>query len=574
MSWSIFLCDRQWQIKKILHESSHLPIHLGDNLKSFMTDSHKLDAVDDLVAMKQNMLELHPIHSDKKITAFMYTYPKYFVVILSFLENLGELADLEKDCIEARSWADQNLQIPYGDEYYEIQMMNNQLVNSERALVKNNERLKRAMKEIQKANDTISILERDDLTGLYRINAFEKRGQQLLSQKSDTSFDLIVLNLARFRVVKEFFGEKSGDQLLQKLAIFLIGLTPYEQALFARGASSTFYILMPSRYRFYESLEKKLAVFFEQYPLPNHIQARMGVAHRNKGDDISIKTLGDRAMLALDFAQNENGASTVFYDQQLQEQITDNHRILDGIQEAIVGRELKMYLQQKVDMESGAVIGAEGLIRWQHPEWGMIAPGKFIPLLEREDAIYEVDKYIWEEACKMLKRRADLGKKALPISVNIARNDLYRTDLIPTLTNLVKKYNISPALLHLEILERSYVKDSDMVLKKVNAFRKLGFVIEMDDFGTGESSLSLLSEMPVDILKLDRSFLIKALSDERRTAVIRCIIQLAKTLQLGVIAEGVENAEQADMLQSLGCRFAQGFYYSKPAPAEEFVEVE
>lgn len=158
MSWSIFLCDRQWQIKKILHESSHLPIHLGDNLKSFMTDSHKLDAVDDLVAMKQNMLELHPIHSDKKITAFMYTYPKYFVVILSFLENLGELADLEKDCIEARSWADRNLQIPYGDEYYEIQMMNNQLVNSERALVKNNERLKRAMKEIQKANDTISIL--------------------------------------------------------------------------------------------------------------------------------------------------------------------------------------------------------------------------------------------------------------------------------------------------------------------------------------------------------------------------------------------------------------------------------
>ena len=204
----------------------------------------------------------------------------------------------------------------------------------------------------------------------------------------------------------------------------------------------------------------------------------------------------------------------------------------------------------------------------------MIAPGKFIPLLEREDAIYEVDKYIWEEACKMLKRRADLGKKALPISVNIARNDLYLTDLIPTLTNLVKKYSISPSLLHLEILERSYVKDSDMVLKKVNAFRELGFVIEMDDFGTGESSLSLLSEMPVDILKLDRSFLIKALSDERRTAVIRCIIQLAKTLQLGVIAEGVENEEQADLLQSLGCRFAQGFYYSKPAPAEEFVEVE
>ena len=574
MSWSVFLCDRQWKVHRILRASRHLPIHVGDNLKSFMADADKLDAVEDFEASRQNMLQLHPVHSDTKVTALMYTYPKYFMVVLSFVDNLNELTGLEEECVKARSWADCHLQIPYQDEYYEIQQMNNQLVNSERALMKTNQRLKRAMEEIQRANDTISALERDDLTGLYWLHSLEKKGQDLLDAHPDRTYQMIVLSLSRFRMIKEFFGEKAGDQMMQKLSVFLIGLAPKAESLLARGTSSILYILVPAESAMYQSLERRLPEFFLQYPLPNHIQAHMGVAERKGGETISFNTLCERAMLALEFAQNRQDISVVFYDRSLQERIADNHRILDGIQEAIMGRELKMYLQQKVDMKTGEVVGAEGLIRWEHPEWGMISPGQFIPLLEREDSIYDVDQYIWEEACKVLRQRADLGKKPLPISVNIARNDLYRSNLFDTLKSLVKKYDVPPQLLHLEILERSYVKDFDVVLQKVQEFRKEGFVIEMDDFGTGESSLSLLTEMPVDVLKLDRSFLIKALTDKRRTAVIRCIIQLAETLDLGVIAEGVENNEQAQLLLSLGCQYAQGFYYHKPEPAEHFVAVD
>ena len=574
MSWSVFLCDRQWKVHRILRESAHLPIQVGDNLKSYMADADKLNAVEDFEASSENMLQLQPVHSDKKITALMYTYPKYFVVVLSLVENLNEVTGLEEECVKARAWADCHLQIPYGDTYYEIQQMNNQLVNSERALMKTNQRLKRAMEEIQRANDTISVLERDELTGLYRLNSFEKKGQALLTAHPEGRYHLIVLNLSRFRVINEFFGKKAGDQLLQKLAVFLIGLAPKTNCLLARGASATFYLLVPSDSSLYQKLGRQLPEFFSQYPLPNHIQAHMGVAEREAGEDVSLSNLCERAMLALDFAQNRPDVSVVFYNRSLQDQIADNHRILDGIQEAIVGRELKMYLQQKVDMTTGEVVGAEGLIRWEHPVRGMISPAQFIPLLEREDSIYEVDQYIWEEACKVLHQRAQMGKKELPISVNIARNDLYRSNLLDTLKNLVKKYNVSPHLLHLEILERSYVKDFDVVLQKVQDFRKEGFVIEMDDFGTGESSLSLLSEMPVDILKLDRSFLIKALTDSRRSAVIQCIIQLAQTLELGVIAEGVENNEQAELLMSLGCRYAQGFYYSKPQPSDTFLAVD
>ena len=574
MSWSVFLCDRKWNVRKVLHESGHLPIQIGDNLTSFVTDANPLKCVEDLAKSRQNLLHLRSLHDHKNITAFMYTYPKYFVVILSYVDSLSELEHIENERVEAQSWADKHLQIPYHDEYYEIQQINNQLINSERALVKNNQRLKRAMEDVQKANDTISILERDDLTGFYRLPAFEKRAEEILQLHLEKSYQLIVLNLSRFRVIKEFFGEKAGNQLLQKLALFMVGLLPTNQVLFGRGSSITLYMLVSSEHHVCDMLEEKLKTFFEEYPLPNHILAHMGVAERKAGEAVSVQSLCDKALLALDLAQNQRNTAALFYDHKLKEQIADNHLILDGIQEAIVGRQLQLYLQPKVDMVTGQVIGAEGLVRWQHPTKGMISPGVFIPLLEREDLIYEVDQYIWEEACKVLHQRMRLGKRALPISVNIARNDLYRPDLLQVLQNLVTKYQVSASLLHLEILERSYVKDSDMVLQKVQEFRKLGFVIEMDDFGTGESSLSLLADMPVDLLKLDRSFLSKALTDSKRAAVIGCIIQLAQTLDLGILAEGVENQEEAKLLQSLGCRYAQGFFYSRPAPAEAFVALE
>ena len=213
-------------------------------------------------------------------------------------------------------------------------------------------------------------------------------------------------------------------------------------------------------------------------------------------------------------------------------------------------------------------------MRWIHPELGFIAPDRFIPLLERADLIYEVDKFIWEEACKILHERRLRGLHKLPISVNVARNDLYEKTLVEDLKGLIAKYELKPQDLRLEILERAYVKNSRRSFQILTELRSVGFIIEMDDFGIEESSLSMLAEMPFDILKLDRHFLVKALSNERYVEVMRFIIQMGHSLQMEIIAEGVENEEHASLLLSLGCRYAQGYYYCKPQPAKFFLDVQ
>lgn len=250
-----------------------------------------------------------------------------------------------------------------------------------------------------------------------------------------------------------------------------------------------------------------------------------------------------------------------------------NHKLFDSVQSALGNNEIHLYLQPKVDMTTQQVIGAEALIRWIHPEYGFISPGLFIPILEKEGHIYEVDKFIWEEACKILHTRKMQGLSSLPISVNVARADLYQGDLTDVLTNLLKKYNLEASDLHLEIIERAYVDDSSNINRVLSKLRELGFFIEMDDFGIGESSLSMVADMPVDCLKLDRQFLLFELSDKRHIEVIRFIINLANALDMGIIAEGVETQEQADFLISMGCRYAQGFYYYRPEEAKKFLEI-
>ena len=239
------------------------------------------------------------------------------------------------------------------------------------------------------------------------------------------------------------------------------------------------------------------------------------------------------------------------------------------MQDALDNREYRLYLQPKIDMTTGKMIGAEALIRWISPEMGFIPPDKFIPSLEKEGRIYPVDQYIWGEACRFLRERKNLGLSPITVSVNLARADLYQSDLPEVLENLLRKYDLHPQELHLEIIERDYTGDTRHMSGILDTLKKQGFTIEMDDFGVGESSLAMAAEMPVDILKLDRQFLVANLNSERHVAVIRLILNLAKTLGMKVIAEGVETREQVELLLSLGCRYAQGYVYGKPEPAEK-----
>ncbi len=573
MSQSIFLCDRTWRISQVLHQSTRYTVYEGDNLRDLTLDASELDPVEDFESARQSIIFIRIDDRDEATPTLIYTYPEYFLVVLAFLEEPKDFKAFMDCCIRSLSWADENLKAPYENDFYRLQVLNNQLVNQERVLMKTNQRLNRLLNDVRSANDTIALLERDSLTELYWRSAFLKKADERFIAEPERAFHMITLDLVRFRLVNEIFGRKAGDRMLQQLAMFIVGLDTENEGLFARASSTVFYVLMPKEREFYRTMEAELPHFFENYPLPNHVKSHIGVAERNQAEGLTAEQLSDRARIALETVKKQGEASVVFYDCSMKKKLMQDHQLLDMAPEAVKAGQFRMYLQPKVDMGDGHVVGAEALIRWVHPELGLIPPMNFIPLLETEGFIYEVDKYIWAKAAEMLHERKVRGRPPRPISVNVARNDLYQKDLVDVLAGLLTTYQIEAPLLHLEILERSYVEDMKTVLPVLEELRRRGFVIEMDDFGTGESSLSMLADMPVDILKLDRSFIMRALQDQRHTEVIRGIVHMAKVLSLGIIAEGVENEEQRKLLLSLDCHYAQGFYYGRPEPADFFLEI-
>lgn len=565
MKQYIFVCDSEWKMKRLLDGESGL-LHPGTNLKTIISDPDKLDAIETVERQSVIMLQLH--EKNEPFTAVIHHYTQCYLVFLVQITSQNEFSSFAETYMRWTSWADENLNQLYQDEYFQIQQMNNQLINTQRSLMKANRKLQEALQEVRAANDTIAVLEQDELTGFYRAAAFYRRCDELLAEKK-TAFDMIVLDINRFKLINEVFGRKAGDTLLGRIALFLMGIPDAEQGIFARISADTFCILIPSGLYFYERLKKELPGFTDSYPLPIRVQVRIGV-YTAEEEPIPAEQICDRVRLALDLARTRGESGIAFYDQKLHQKLIRENEILDGIDDALKNHEFQVYLQRKVDIATGIIIGAEALVRWIHPEKGMIPPNDFIPLLEKEGYVYAVDCYIWEETCRLLKMRRDAGLPVVPISVNVARGDLYEKDLLDVLDRMLEKYEIDPQMLRLEIIERAYARDSEYIFQVLTKLKERGFLIEMDDFGMGESSLSMVAGMPVDVLKLDRCFLIANLNDKRHIEVIRFIVNLAGMLEMRIIAEGVETQEQAELLLEMGCPYAQGYYYGRPQPAEDF----
>ena len=572
MKQCIFICDKKWNIEEILDGSWKLPVEADRKLTSLITKPAILESNEDLEVHKQNVAILHFYDVEQDIPAIICTFPKGYLLFLVSIQSQENFLNFTDSYMRCLAWADKNLEALYTDEYSQIQKMNNQLINSQRSLMKTNHRLKQVLDEVRTANNTIALLEQDELTELYCSSAFYSNARKKLDDNPDIEYDILVFDIRNFKMINEIFGRKTADHLLQALALFLYGLDEEGEGIMARVPADIFYILMPQRLHFHEVLEREVSAFFRTYPLPFHLQAQVSV-YPVEDRQIAVEQMCDRAKMALQSGSLQSEVEVVFYNESLHEKLVSQNKLLDSVQDAIKNKEFRLYLQSKVNMLTGEVVGAEALIRWIHPQIGFISPGEFIPLLEKEGHIYEVDKFIWEEACKVLKERKDKGLKELPISVNVARGDFYEEDLCDFLKNLIHTYELKPEQLHLEIIERAYVTDSDNIFRVLTELREAGFCIEMDDFGIGESSLSMLAEMPVNVLKLDRKFIVAGLDDKRHIEVIRCIINLAKVLDINVISEGVETQEQANLLLSLGCILAQGFFYAKPEPGEYFTEI-
>lgn len=413
--------------------------------------------------------------------------------------------------------------------------------------------------------------ERDDLTGVYTRQIFFQKAEQLLIDYPDTQFDLMISDIVDFKEINESYGPNVGDDILRASGEFL-AKEIRDDVLVARYGGDQFVIMASHEYML-QINEEGGTDEFEGYAkfqnLPKFV-TKFGVYENVKHNKSVISTC-DKAHSALNSIKHQYGKTIAFYDDKIRREIEISRKIEGSMHQAIEQEQFKVYYQPKHDAMTGKIVGAEALIRWIHPEYGFMSPGEFIPLFEKNGFIVESDGYVWRHTCKNLRKWMDKGIKTVPISVNASRLTFAQDNLLIRMHESVVDNGIDPEMLHLEITETMMTDDIETLVRKLTAIRAAGYQIELDDFGAGYSSINILSTLPLDVIKLDMSFM-KQFGDAKRAKVLAACIKLAKELGYKTVSEGVELKEQCDVLCILGVDAIQGFYYSKPLPEDEFEE--
>ena len=408
----------------------------------------------------------------------------------------------------------------------------------------------------------------DTLTGLLNKEQFYIETAKLIKENRDVKYCLVCSNIKDFKFVNELFGIEKGNEILKKQAEYMKNFIG-EDSLAARLHADRFAMCMP-RIRFDEDLINE-AITGIQEAFKNssfHMHIFVGVYDIHDVEE-RVSIMCDKANLASETIKNEYKSSVAYYTEHLLEKSIEERKIIGEFDRALDNEEFVMFLQPQVDV-SGKPFGSEALVRWQHPDKGLLAPGVFIDVLEKTGFVYRLDRYMWDKAVKQLAEWKKRGINDYHISVNISTKDFYLIDVYETFVGLVEKYDIDPKLLKLEITETALMSDFNKNMVIIKRLQKYGFDIEIDDFGSGYSSLNMLKDISADVLKIDMGFLRASENEVKGQDILESIIGLANKLGMRVITEGVEKKTQVDMLYDMGCKMFQGYYFSKPIPVDEF----
>lgn len=408
----------------------------------------------------------------------------------------------------------------------------------------------------------------DELTGIYNKQAFYAKTKEMLLDNPDKNFDLLRINIERFKVLNDLFGESTGDKLLRYIGKFLKEIN-LPLCVSGRLYADNFVVCYEAGKGDSRRMINTLQMVADSFAINNRTILSFGL-YRIDDKTLPVSVMCDRANMALWKAKGNFKNPYCEYDEKMRQQVLKEQKIINAMEMAIQNKEFTLYLQPKYDIEKGTIIGAEALVRWISLENGFISPGDFIPVFENNGFVYEVDKFIWEESCRYLRKWLDEGREVHPISVNVSRIDLYDPKLVQHLVDLREKYQLPSQYLELEITESAYTEDPEQIITITRQLREAGFVILMDDFGTGYSSLNMLKDIQIDVLKLDMGFLKSSDYSAKGGNILTAILKMAESLKMQTIAEGVETKEQVEFLKSIGCKYVQGFYYSKPLPVEDF----
>ena len=410
----------------------------------------------------------------------------------------------------------------------------------------------------------------DSLTGLLNRDQFYEDVHDMVNKYHDTTFYLICSNIKDFKFINEIFGMEKGNQVLIKQAK-LMASNPSERTICARLMNDRFALCLPRE----EFDEKRVADSIKELQREFsgnsfHLHTYMGV-YEIRDRDEAVSIMVDKANIAADTIKNNYDCCVAYYDEHLLEISIEQRRLLGEFEPALQNDEFVMYLQPQVKRD-GAAKGAEALVRWVHPSRGILTPYAFIDILENAGLIYKLDLYIWEKAAQKLAEWKEKGYGSYHISVNISTKDFYIIDIYETFTGLINKYGIAASNLHLEITETTLMTDFEKNMNIIHKLQNVGFRMEIDDFGSGYSSLNMLKDISADVLKIDMGFLRKSENEVKGQDILESIITLAGKIGMDVITEGVETKKQLDMLTMMGCHEFQGYYFSKPVPVSEFEE--
>lgn len=423
------------------------------------------------------------------------------------------------------------------------------------------------------------LIDKDALTGALSLNGFRKRVEELLREYPNAPYLLCYSNIRNFKFINDSLGMEAGDELLRFWAEQTMKVMT-DMDVFGRIEADHFAVL---RYVTGDELFKKdnstifepLRNFFINRNKEMRVQICTGVYMLKAADyqNINVDQMLDYARVAEKRLRGDHNDGFEFYNIEhwkTGKMIVD---ITSRLSTALQSGEIQVWYQPQVNFETDKIIGAEALCRWNHAKQGRISPSDFIPALEEAGLIYDLDCYVWETVCKDLQRWNTEGK-CLTVSVNLSRADFAKNpDLPEHFRDLITTYNLTPKQLHLEITETAYVENPELLIATTQKFREYGFLVEMDDFGSGYSSLNMLKEVQVDRVKLDLHFLTETGDQEKGRIIVQHMIQMTHSLGMGIIAEGVERKEQAKFLRELGCTDMQGFYYYKPMPYDEYTKL-
>ena len=410
----------------------------------------------------------------------------------------------------------------------------------------------------------------DELTGLYNRNTYYDRVRCRFENEPDKEYVIVCFDVEKFKFVNDRFGFVEGDRLLSYIGKKLQERAAKYGLVAARLSGDVFSFMDFEENIQPDALGAEIQSWVKDYPIDFEIRMTVGIYHV-KTKNIPVRLMCDRASFACESIKNNYLVNVAEYNDSVKNYVFSQHELLNESERAFENHEFKVYLQPKYDIRTTKVMGAESLVRWQHPEKGLIFPKDFIPMFEQNMLITKLDEYIWEESCRILRDYIDKGYTAVPISVNVSRMDIYSLDLSKIFVNLTDKYNIERRYLEIEITESAFTSDEEQILKAVDELRELGFIVLMDDFGSGYSSLNMLKDISVDVLKIDTRFLEAGRDGNTKgKEILESVIKMAKWIGLAVIAEGVETDEQKNFLLDRGCNYAQGFYFSRAIDEESF----